>query len=152
MVWMGKAVSLSAIAKRLILCCHCTRSCKHTEDDGVTAFVVGHYGNFDYLAAKAVITAKQLHRRSHYPCSYLTSRRAAIKTPKGLTIRIIRRMEDVPVSLPLFAQIGIWSIMRTSWLPRHPASNARELVEYAERGWKRDYQVTNLRPLHRNAL
>ena len=34
---------------------------KHIEDDGVTEFIVGHYGNFDYLAAKAVIAAKQLH-------------------------------------------------------------------------------------------
>lgn len=34
---------------------------KHIEDDGVTEFIVGHYGNFDYLAAKAVTAAKQLH-------------------------------------------------------------------------------------------
>ncbi|MFQ8599324.1 MAG: hypothetical protein ACLSAP_01135 [Oscillospiraceae bacterium] len=27
----------------------------------MTEFVVGHYGGFDYLAAKAVIAAKQLH-------------------------------------------------------------------------------------------
>ena len=34
---------------------------RHIECYGVTEFIVGHYGNFDYLAAKAVIAAKQLH-------------------------------------------------------------------------------------------
>ena len=34
---------------------------KHIECYGVTEFIVGHYGNFDYLAAKAVTAAKQLH-------------------------------------------------------------------------------------------
>ena len=34
---------------------------KHIEEYGVTEFIVGHYGNFDHLAAKAVIAAKRLH-------------------------------------------------------------------------------------------
>jgi hypothetical protein len=31
---------------------------RHIEEYGVTEFIVGNYGGFDYLAAKAVITAK----------------------------------------------------------------------------------------------
>ena len=34
---------------------------RHIEDYGVTEFIVGHYGEFDYLASKAVIEAKRVH-------------------------------------------------------------------------------------------
>ena len=34
---------------------------RHISEYGVTDFVVGRYGNFDYLAARAVIEAKQHH-------------------------------------------------------------------------------------------
>lgn len=34
---------------------------KHITKYGVTEFIVGHDGNFELLAAKAVISAKQLH-------------------------------------------------------------------------------------------
>ena len=34
---------------------------QHITECGVTEFVVGHYGGFDRLAAKAVIEAKKTH-------------------------------------------------------------------------------------------
>ena len=35
---------------------------RHITEYGVNAFIVGHYGNFDRLAARAVIAAKARHR------------------------------------------------------------------------------------------
>ena len=57
---------------------------RHIECYGVTEFVVGHYGNFDYLAAKAVIAAKQLHPEIilSLPIPYHPAERP-IKKPKG---------------------------------------------------------------------
>ena len=34
---------------------------KHISEYGVTEFIVGHYGGFDCLAARAVISAKKCH-------------------------------------------------------------------------------------------
>lgn len=34
---------------------------RHITEYGITAFYVGHYGNFDRMAAQAVLTAKQYH-------------------------------------------------------------------------------------------
>ena len=34
---------------------------QHIVEYGVTEFIVGHYGGFDRIAAKAVITAKEHH-------------------------------------------------------------------------------------------
>lgn len=34
---------------------------RHITEYGVTEFVVGHYGNFDRLAARAVLHAKERH-------------------------------------------------------------------------------------------
>ena len=34
---------------------------RHITEYGVTEFVVGHYGNFDRLAARAVLKAKERH-------------------------------------------------------------------------------------------
>lgn len=37
----------------------------HIVDYGVTEFIVGYYGGFDRMAAKAVISAKALHPASN---------------------------------------------------------------------------------------
>ena len=34
---------------------------RHITELGVTEFIVGHYGNFDRMAARALVTAKQIH-------------------------------------------------------------------------------------------
>ena len=35
---------------------------QHIVEYGVTEFIVGNYGGFDHMAAKAVIAAKERHR------------------------------------------------------------------------------------------
>lgn len=35
---------------------------RHITELGVTEFIVGHYGNFDRMAARALVAAKQIHQ------------------------------------------------------------------------------------------
>ena len=46
----------------------------HIVDYGVTEFIVGNYGGFDRMAARAVISAKALHSvfRTHEICCTFT--------------------------------------------------------------------------------
>ena len=130
---------------------------KHIEDYGVTEFIVGHYGNFDHLAAKAVIAAKQLHPEITLSLliPYHPAERA-IKKPKDFDNAYYPPgMEDVPRKLAVVRanryMVGhVDFLIAYAW---HPASNARELVEYAEKKMgKGMIQVTNLAALHRNTL
>ena len=47
---------------------------RHIVDYGVTEFIVGNYGGFDRMAARAVISAKALHSvfRTHEICCTFT--------------------------------------------------------------------------------
>lgn len=47
---------------------------RHIVDYGVTEFIVGNYGGFDRMAARAVISAKALHSvfRTHEICCAFT--------------------------------------------------------------------------------
>ena len=99
---------------------------RHVTEYGVTEFIVGHYGNFDRLAARAVLKAKEHHPEGfdgtfYPPGMERVPKRAAI-------VRANRYMADHCDFLIAYA-----------W---HPASNARELVDYAQaRG---TVQVDNL--------
>ena len=130
---------------------------RHIECYGVTEFIVGHYGNFDYMATKAVIVAKQPH--PEITLSLLISYHPAerpIKTPKGFDNTYYPPgMEDVPRKLAIvranrYMVDHVDFLIAYAW---HPASNARELVEYAEKKMEKGViQVTNLAALHRNTL
>lgn len=129
---------------------------KHIECYDVTEFVVGHYGNFDYLAAKAVIAAKQLH--PEISLSLLIPYHPAerpIKKAKGFDNTYYPPgMEDVPRKLAI-VRANRYMVDHADFLIAyawHPASNARELVEYAKKMEKRVIKVTNLASVHRNTL
>ena len=121
---------------------------RHIEAYGVTDYVVGHYGRFDAMAARAVREAKKIHpevrlslllpyhpaeREVWHPEQYdslfyppgmeTVPRRAAI-------VRANRYMVDHSTHLIAYA-----------W---HPASNARELVEYAMRRGVSVYNLHNV--------
>ena len=49
---------------------------RHITELGVTKFIVGHYGNFDRMAARALVEAKQAHRKYPYGFYCLTTRRS----------------------------------------------------------------------------
>lgn len=112
---------------------------------GVGEFVVGNYGGFDRLAAKAVISAKK-----HHPAIVLTMllpyhpAERPMKFPEGFDNSFYPPgMGKVPRRLAIL-RANRYMAEHTDYLIAyawHPASNARELVEYAE---KRMICVTNL--------
>lgn len=124
---------------------------RHIECYGVTEFIVGHYGNFDCLAAK------QLH--PEIILSLLIPYHPAerpIKKPKGFDNTYYPPgMEDVPRKLAIvranrYMVDHVDFLIAYAW---HPASNARKLVEYAEKKMTKGIiQVTNLAPWHSGAL
>lgn len=126
---------------------------KHIEDYEVTEFIVGNHGNFDRLAATAIINAKQL-----YPeiiLSLLTPYHPAerpIKKPNGFdNILYPYGMETVPRKLAIvyanrYMVNSVDYLIAYAW---HPASNAQELVEYAKKQSEKGFlKVTNLALSH----
>ena len=108
---------------------------KHISEYGVTEFIVGGYGNFDHLAAKAVISLKQQY--SQITLSLLIPYHPAerpIETPPGFDNtyypsgmeRVPRKLAIVRANRHMVDHVDY--LIAYAW---HPASNARNLVEYA---------------------
>ena len=125
---------------------------KHICEYGVTEFVVGGYGGFDHLAARAVISLKK-----QYPqitLSLLIPYHPAerpIETPAGFDNTYYPPgMEKVPRKLAIvranrYMVDHVDYLIAYAW---HPASNARDLVEYAyKRAIKERITITNLAKL-----
>lgn len=123
---------------------------QHIVEYGVKEFIVGHYGGFDRLAALAVKEAKRL-----YPEVKLTlllpyhPAERPIPTPDGFDSTFYPPgMESVPRKIAI-ARVNRYVVDHVDYLIAyawHPASNARELVEYAKRREKRDLiSITSIR-------
>ena len=108
---------------------------RHITEYGVTNFMVGRYGNFDKLAARTVIDVKKRHPEvtltmllPYHPFERPTP------TPNGFDGTFYPPgMETVPKRAAI-AQANRYMIENSCHLIAyawHPASNARELVEYA---------------------
>ena len=110
---------------------------QHIVEYGVTEFIVGNYGGFDHMAAKAVITAKERYRGitlsmliPYHPAERPT------ETPQGFDNTFYPPgMEKVPRKLAIvranhYMVDHVDYLIAYAW---HPASNARELVEYAKK-------------------
>lgn len=101
---------------------------RHIIEFGVTEFVVGNYGGFDHVAARAVIAAKECH--PEIILSMLIPYHPAerpIEVPPG--------MEKVPRKLAI-VRANRYMIDHVDYLIAyvwHPASNARNLLEYAQK-------------------
>ena len=117
----------------------------HIVHCGVTEFIVGNYGGFDRMAARAVISAKAL-----YPgitllllLSYHPAERP-IETPPGFDGTFFPPgMESVPRRYAI-VRANRYMINHVDYLIAyawHPASNAKELTAYAPR---KGVVVTNL--------
>ena len=104
---------------------------------GVTEFIVGHYGGFDRLAASAVKEAKRFYPEvklilllPYHPAE------RPISTPGGFDGTFYPPgMESVPRKIAIvranrYVVDHVDYLIAYAW---HPASNARELVEYAKR-------------------
>ena len=110
---------------------------QHIVEYGVTEFVVGHYGGFDCIAAKAVIDAKNRHPGITLSrlIPYHPAERS-VELPPGFDNTFYPPdMEKVPRRLAIvranrYVVEHVDYLIAYAW---HPGSNARELVEYAQR-------------------
>ena len=110
---------------------------------GVTEFLVGHYGNFDRLSAKAIRAAKRSYPPTllslllpYHPCECSAEDRNEFDTlfyPDG--------METVPrrYAVPTANRYAIQQADYLIAFVQHPASNSAKLVRYARSLEKRAY-------------
>ena len=124
---------------------------QHIVEYGVTEFIVGHYGGFDRLAASAVKEAKRF-----YPEVRLTLLlpyhpvERPIPTPNGFDGTFYPPgMESVPRKVAIvranrYVVDHVDYLIAYAW---HPASNTRELVEYAKSREKKGFLfITLIKP------
>ena len=123
---------------------------RHITEYGVTDFVVGGYGRFDTLAAQCVKAAKKRHSEvtltlllPYHPYDRPTPAPSGFDTtfyPPG--------MENVPKRLAI-VRANRYMVDHSQYLIAyvwHPASNARKLVEYAQRYEKQNQIKITLLP------
>lgn len=113
------------------------RTVEHLIGQGVNDFYVGHYGNFDGLAARAVIAAKKQHSevRLTMLLPYHPTERKVIQ-PAGFDGSLYPPgMENVPRRFAI-ARANRWMVENCTHLVAyvtHPASNAEKVVEWGRR-------------------
>ena len=110
---------------------------QHIVEYGVTEFIVGHYGGFDRLAARAVIDAKVQH--PEIMLSMLIPYHPAerpVELPSGFDNTFHPPgMEKIPRRLAII-RANRYVVDHADYLIAyvwHPGSNARELVDYARK-------------------
>ena len=123
---------------------------KHITEYDVTEFIVGNYGGFDHMAAKAVIAAKEQH--PDITLSMLIPYHPAersVETPQGFDNTFYPPgMEKVPQKLAIvranrYMVDHVDYLIAYAW---HPASNARDLVEYAKKREERNLIFVTVLP------
>ena len=109
---------------------------------GVTEFIVGNYGGFDCMAAKAVIATKERH--PGITLSMLIPYHPAerpLESPQGFDNTFYPPgMEKVPRRLAII-RANRYMVNHVDYLIAyawHPASNARDLLEYAKKREERN--------------
>jgi len=118
---------------------------EHITHYGVKEFIVGNYGGFDRLAAHAVISAKKRYPDitlslliPYHPGERPIQPAAGFDNtfyPPGME-RVPRRLAIVRANRYMVSCVDY--LIAFVW---HPASNARELLEYAQR---KGLPITNL--------
>lgn len=108
---------------------------QHIVEFGVQEFIVGNYGGFDRMAAKAVIAAKQQHPEIMLSMllPYHWAERPVDPTPGFDNTFYPPDMEKVPRKLAI-VRANRYMVDHADHLIAyvwHPASNARNVVEYA---------------------
>ena len=107
---------------------------QHIVEFGVTEFIVGHYGGFDRLAARAVVEAKKRHPEVTLTLllPYHPAERP-MEAPEGFDgtyypPRVPRRVAIVRANRYMVDHVDY--LIAYAW---HPGSNVRDLVEYGRR-------------------
>lgn len=112
------------------------RTTEHIVEHGATEFIVGNYGNFDRLAAKAVISAKQLNPqiKLFLLLPYNPAERP-VETPINFDGTIYPDgMENVPRRIAV-VRANRYMVERSDYLIAYAwraGSNATKLAEYAK--------------------
>lgn len=125
---------------------------RHVLEYGVTEFFVGHYGGFDRMAAKAIIDTKVQHPEiilsmliPYHPAERPIELLPGFDNtfyPPGME-KVPRRLAIVRANRYMVDHVDY--LIAYAW---HPASNARELVKYAEsKANTESIKVTNLAKL-----
>lgn len=122
---------------------------QHIVEYGVTEFIVGHYGGFDRMAAKAVIDAKKRHPEIMLSMliPYHPAERPVELLPGFDNTFYPPGMEKVPRRLAItranrYMVDHVDYLIAYAW---HPGSQALELIEYArKRKVKHLIQITIL--------
>ena len=110
---------------------------RHITELGVAEFVVGGYGAFDRMAARQLAVAKELHPEINIMLltPYHPSERK-IRLPEGFELTYYPPgMENVPRRLAI-VRANRYMIEHSDYLIAYvwqAASNARELLEYAQK-------------------
>lgn len=117
---------------------------RHISLYGVTEFVVGNHGGFDYMAASAIMAAKKQHPQvtlflllPYHPAEH------PINVPNGFDGTFYPPMENVPRRVAISCA-NRYRIDHSDYLIAytwHPSGNARKFVDYAK---KRKIHVSNL--------
>ena len=115
---------------------------QHIVEYGVTEFIVGNYGGFDHMAAKAVIEAKDRH--PGITLSMLIPYHPAerpVAPPQGFDNTFYPPgMEEFPRKFAI-VRANRYMVEHVDYLISytwHPASNARNLVEYDKKREERN--------------
>ena len=126
---------------------------QHIVEYGVTEFIVGNYGGFDHMAAKAVIAAKKQH--PGIALSMLIPYHPAerpLEPPQGFDNTFYPPgMEKIPRRLAI-VRANHYMVDHVDYLIAyvwHPASNARDLVEYAKKREQRNLIFVTVLPRSR---
>ena len=122
---------------------------RHIVEYGVTEFIVGNYGGFDCMAAKAVIATKERH--PGITLSMLIPYHPAerpLEPPQGFDNTFYPPgMEKIPRRLAI-VRANRFMVDHVDYLIAYvwpPASNARNLVEYAQKQKRKNIvQITQL--------
>ena len=124
----------------------------HSIEYGVTEFIVGHYGSFDRMAARAVIKAKARHPDITLTMllPYHPAERPVPLSPGFDNSFYPPGMETIPRKLAIlranrYMVDHVDYLIAFAW---HPGSNARTLIEYAEK--RNDLQICKLYEIERN--
>lgn len=115
---------------------------RHIVEYRVTEFIVGNYGGFDHMAAKAVIAAKERHPEISLSMliPYHPAERPIKLQPEFDNTFYPPSMEKVPRRLAI-VRANRYMVDHVDYLIAyvwHPASNARDLVEYAKKREQRN--------------
>ncbi len=127
----------------------CSAVREHIVRWGVTEYIIGHYGGFDRLAAKAIKTAKQCHPElkltlllPYHPAKY------SIFKPDGFDYTFYPPgMETVPGRAAI-VRANRYMVDHADFLIAyvcHAASNAENLLTYAKKRERKGLiRITNL--------